>query len=391
MKIISDIVVYILVGCAVLGGLASVFRPKSKLGEQFMEGINSMGGLFVPIAGIMASIPILTQIISWTIGPVFSFLGADPAMAATTLLAVDMGGYPLAHSLAATNEAWTIATINGYMAGATIVFTIPIALQIIPEKYYRELSLGAMIGFISIPFGILISCLVIYFTNPLIRGDVSTSLDAAQVALNMDIMVVVRNLFPLVLICIIMAYGLMKFPKQMIKGFKVFGQGVDGFAKLIITLSIVQMFTGVFNNFPLDPIIADAISQERALEITGTIALMLCGAFSMVYLLQTYLSKPLEKIGRMLGLSKELTAGVLAASANSIAAFSMIDETMSEIDIISLVAFSICGAFVIGDHLAFTANFQPNLMIPIILGKLAAGFIAIMMVRMAYKYIKVTA
>ncbi|MGI8860483.1 MAG: ethanolamine utilization protein EutH, partial [Rubrobacteraceae bacterium] len=36
-----------------------------------------------------------------------------------------------------------------------------------------------------------------------------------------------------------------------------------------------------------------------------------------------------------------------------------------------------CSAFLLGDHLAFTANFQPNMILPLMLGKFGAGILAI--------------
>ena len=43
------------------------------------------------------------------------------------------------------------------------------------------------------------------------------------------------------------------------------------------------------------------------------------------------------------------------------------------------IAFSVCAAFLLGDHLAFTANFQPNLILPIMMGKLGGGVFAIVL------------
>ena len=48
----------------------------------------------------MASAPFLEAFVSSVFGPVYSAVGADPAMAATTFIAVDMGGNPLAEALA---------------------------------------------------------------------------------------------------------------------------------------------------------------------------------------------------------------------------------------------------------------------------------------------------
>lgn len=374
--------------CAVLGCIASIFKPDSELGDQFMEGINAIGSIFLPVAGIMASLPILTVVITNVIAPLFSVVGADPSIAATTFLAVDMGGYHLAESLAQTKESWIMATTIGYMAGATIVFSIPVALKIIDEKFHRQMSLGVMIGFITVPIGVLITNLIIMFTNPLVREMVST--DAASTyVLSMTLPMILRNLLPLIIICLLLAVGLWKIPEKMIKGFSVFGKGVDAFTKIVFTLVIVEYFTGlfstVFGTWPFDPIIADALDQDRALEVAGYIGIMLCGAFPMVYLIQKYLSKPIAKLSEKAGLSATTATGILAASANVIALFSMIDDKMEDYEIIAMIAFSVCGAFVIGDHLAFTANYQPQLIVPLLIGKLSAGIIAVII---SYKVFK---
>lgn len=392
MEIISNGVTYIIMACAVAGCIASIFKPDSELGEQFMEGINSIGSIFLPVAGIMASLPILTVIITKFIAPLFSVIGADPSIAATTLLAVDMGGYQLAETLAQTKESWIMATTVGYMAGATIVFSIPVALKIIDEKFHRQMSLGVMIGFITVPIGVFISNLIIIFTNPIIRETISTDATASYV-LNLTFPVLIMNLLPLVIICLLLAFGLWKFPETMIKGFSGFGRGVDAFTKIVFTLVVVEYFTGifgrVFGTWPFDPIIADAVDQNRALEVAGYIGIMLCGAFPMVYLIRKYLSKPIEKLSEKAGLSEKTATGILAASANVIALFSMIDEDMKDYEIIAVIAFSVCGAFVIGDHLAFTANFQPQLIVPLMVGKLAAGILAVIISYKVYKPKKV--
>lgn len=96
----------------------------------------------------------------------------------------------------------------------------------------------------------------------------------------------------------------------------------------------------------------------------------------MVYLLQKYLAKPLKIIGSKFGLLENATAGILAGAANALALFSMI-ENMDPEDKVKTLAFSVCSAFLIGDHLSFTANFQPTLILPVMLGKFIAGLLAI--------------
>ena len=375
MEIIGTIVVYIIMACALAGAIASAIRPESKLGQEFVAGIDSIGPICLPTAGILAAAPFFTAFVKVVFGPLFSSLGADPAMAATTIVAVDMGGYQLADALAQTRESWIMAMITGYMAGATIVFTIPVALKMLEKKDQKYLALGAMSGFLAIPIGVLVASAIIALTNPVIRETVSTNAAATyQMALSFGL--IFRNLVPLTIICIALALGLKLKPDAMIKGFIVFGRVMDAALKLIFVCAVIEYFTGiftqVFGSFGLDPIIADEENTFRALEVAGAIGIMLCGAFPMVYLIRRYLSKPLEKLGGVVGLSPDATAGILAGSANVLALLSMIKDMKAKDKVICL-SYGVCAAFLFGDHLSFTANFQPTLIVPVLLGKLSAG------------------
>lgn len=379
MESIGTIVVYIIMGCAIAGAIASVVRPESELGKEFVAGIDSLGPIFLPVAGIMASAPFLTAFVSNVFGPVYGAVGADPAMAATTFIAVDMGGYQLAEALAQTKESWIMAMVTGYMAGATIVFTIPVALKMLVKKDRKYLALGVMSGLLAIPIGVLVASVVIAFTNPVIREAVSTNAEATyQLALGFG--TIAANLLPLVIICVVLALGLKFKPDAMIAGFTVFGRVLESVLKIVFVLVVVEYFTGVFSTvfggFGFDPIIADEEDVFRALEVSGAIAMMLCGAFPMVWLIKRFLAKPLGAVGRVFGLSSDATAGLLAASANVLAALSMIEDMRAK-DKVIVISFAVCCAFLFGDHLSFTANFQPSLIVPVLLGKLAGGICAI--------------
>ena len=379
MEFFGNLVIYIIMACAVIGALASIFREESELGQQFLKGFQSIGSIFLSVAGIMAAAPYLTMLVSHVYGPAFRALGADPAMAATTFIAVDMGGYHLADALAQTRESWIMAMMTGYMAGPTIVFCIPIALKILKNEDRKYLALGVMSGFICIPLGVLISSLVIAFSNPVIREAVSTN-SAAAYQLAFGFGEIVHNLIPLILICALLAIGLFLVPKQMIKGFNIFGKVLDSALHIIVVLSVVEYFTGafstIFGSWGFDPIIADTTDVNRALEVSGTIGMMLCGAFPMVYLIRTYLAKPLQRIGKSVGLSEAATTGILACSTNVLALFTLVEDMEPE-DKVRTLAFSVCGAFLLGDHLAFTANYQPTLILPVMLGKFTAAVAAV--------------
>ncbi len=379
MEFIGNLVIYMIMASALIGAIFSLIDDNNEIGRQFLEGINSIGSIFLPVAGIMASAPYITHFVTTVFAPMFSLVGADPAMAATTFIAVDMGGYQLAQELAHTNEGWIMAMTAGYMAGATIVFSIPVALKMLKPADRRFLALGTMYGFITIPVGVLVSSLIIFITEPSIRSSISTS-GSADITIIFSLKEIIFNLTPLCLICFSIAFGLYYSPEKMIKGFTILGKVLDISLRLVFIFCVIEYFTGMFTklfgSWGFDPIIADENDINRALEVSGYIGIMLCGAFPMVYIIRTYCKKPLQWLGHKFGLSSELTAALLACSANVLALFAMLN-TLTAKDKIKAISFSVCSAFLVGDHLAFTANFQPSLIIAIITGKLFAGCLAI--------------
>ena len=377
MAEIGNYVIYLIMLCAVIGAFASIRNDEEGLGAEFMTGIYSIGPIFIPVAGIMASIPYLSQFITAVFGPLFETIGADPAIAATTFIAVDMGGYQLADSLAQTREGWITAMIVGYMAGATIVFSIPVGLAMLKEADHKYMALGVMAGILSVPVGVFIACAMLALTNPGVRELVDTNSDSSLI-LQMGMGDILVNMMPLIVVCVAIAIGLKMFPSHMIRGFLLLGKTMDAALKLVLVFSIVEYFTGFFSillgGWGFDPIIADEEDLFRALEIAGYIGIMLSGAFPMVYLIKKYLAGPMDSIGRRLGMDSVGAAGILAAAANILAMYHLIAD-MKVRDKVLCIAFAVCGAFMFGDHLAFTANFQPNMILPILVGKLSGGIL----------------
>lgn len=54
VELFGTVVVYIIMACAVAGAIASAIKPESELGQQFVAGVDSIGPIFLPVAGIMA-------------------------------------------------------------------------------------------------------------------------------------------------------------------------------------------------------------------------------------------------------------------------------------------------------------------------------------------------
>lgn len=345
---VHEILIAIMAVFAVLSALDRIFGNRFGLGQEFENGILAMGSLAMAMIGIICLAPVLASILKPVVVPVYNFLGADGAMFAGTILACDMGGGPLAKELTSDSQAALLGgVITGSMLGATIVFTIPVAMGILKEEDRPFLAKGILCGVVTIPIGVLVGGLVAGF----------------------PLLMVLRNLIPIVLIALIIALGLWKWEKAMIKGFGLFGKGIIALITVGLVSAIVEALTGFVIIPGLAPI-------SEGFETVGEIAIVLAGAFPLVYAITKLLKKPLLKLGKVLSVNDTAAAGLIASLANSIATFEMM-KNMDRRGKVVNVAFAVSAAFVFGDHMGFTAGFAPEMLPAVILGKLAGGITAV--------------
>ncbi|MCD8921478.1 ethanolamine utilization protein EutH [Staphylococcus gallinarum] len=379
MEHIGTVIIYIIMICAVLGAIGAIKDAQRGIGKEFMEGIYTIGPIFANSAGIMASIPFISKFIEHVFGPMFDKIGADPAIAATSILATDMGGYQLADVLKESYEGWIMAMIVGFMAGATIVFTIPLGLPMLEKRDHKYMALGILSGLLAIPFGAFVSTTIMLFSHMKVRTFIGTT-GAATHVFSISFTSVLLNLLPLIIFVVITAIGLYFFSDLMIKLFIIFGKILDTCIKLVFVCSVVEIFTGffthVFGVWGFDPIMADKEDNFRALENAGNIAIMLSGAFPMVYLIRKYFSNGLTRVGGKIGLSEAGSAGIIATIANILAMFKLVKDMPPKDKVIN-ISFGVSSAFLLGDHLSYTANFQPTLIPAVLIGKLSAGILSI--------------
>lgn len=343
-----EIVITVMAVFAVLGALDRILGNRLGLGSEFENGIQAMGALAMAMVGIITLAPVLAGLLKPVVVPVYEFLGADPAMFAGTLLACDMGGGSLAQELTTDPQAAALGgVITGSMLGATIVFTIPVAMGILSDEDKPAAAKGILCGIVTIPVGILAGGLVAGF----------------------PVMMVLRNLVPIVIIGALIALGLWRAEKAMIKGFAVFGKIVVSVITVGLAAAIVESLTG----FEIIPGMAPI---EEGFLTVGAIAIVLAGAFPLVFLITKLLKKPLVRFGRLLRINDTAAAGLIASLANSIATFGMV-KNMDHRGKVVNVAFAVSAAFVFGDHLGFTAGFAPEMLPAVILGKLTGGVSAV--------------
>ena len=344
---------------AVIGALDKITGNHLKLGDEFEKGITTLGPLSLSMLGMMTIAPALSTVLIPLITPVANAVGFDPSALAGILIANDMGGAALADSIA---KQEVLGAFHGLcvasMLGATVSFTIPVALHSAKKENHDDVLLGLLCGICTIPVGCFISGLV----------------------MGISPLTVLINLLPALLISVIIVIGLLKFPKITIKIFSVFGKIISIMITCGLALGIFQTLTGkviLKNTAPL---------MESAATVF-TICITLAGTFPLIAIISKILKKPLSALGRKMELDDTSVVGLIATLANSIATMESADKMNRKGRVLNL-AFAVSAAFVFGDHLAFTLSYNGKYIIPVIIGKLVAGITALLVASILVKKIK---
>ncbi len=345
----SEILMWIMAIGALIGGIDKIIGNKFGLGEKFEEGFNAMGALALGMVGMVCLSPVLSNVIAPIISPILSAIGSDPAIFGS-ILPNDTGGYSLALSLAQNQEAGLYSgLIVASMLGSTVTFSIPVGLNLIAKKETPYFAKGLVIGMITIPIGSIV-------------GGFMAGYNA---------MMVIMNTIPVFIIAVILIIGLKFAPNKTMKGCLYFGNVVV----VVITVGLVAAAFEYMTGIVLIPGMAPI---EEAMNMIETIAVVLLGTFPVLHLLTKILDKPLTAIGTKIGMDAVSTAGMIFSMANSIPVFKTMSDMTSKGKIIN-IAWMVCVAGALGDHLGFTAGVHPEAILPVVLSKIIGGIVAVIL------------
>ena len=336
---------------AALGGLDRMIGNKFGLGERFDEGFHLLGSLALSMAGIMCLMPALSGLLERVIAPAFAALGMDPGMFGG-ILAIDMGGYQLAQSLARDPSVGRFSgIIVGATFGCTAVFSIPVGFSLTPKEAHAALSRGLMLGLMALPAALV--------TGGLICG--------------LGLLNTIWQCMPILLIAGLLLLGLIRRPDSMVKGFSVLSRVISPIAYAGLTVSAVQYMIG----FELIP---GMVSLPEAMQVVSSIGIMLLGSLPLSELLQRLLKRPFEALGRRTGMNAAGTTGLLIGLVNVTPALGMMarmDERSRVVNAAALVS----GASAFTAHFAFTMSVSPEtagaLLAAKIVGAVAAALLAL--------------
>lgn len=342
--------IYIMVVFSMIAGIDKIFNNRFGLGDKFDEGIKSIGGLALTIIGIYCLAPVIAMLLSPILEPFAKFLATNPSVFIGSILAPDLGGYSASMAITSSKN---IGLYNGLilssMLGATISFTLPIALGFVSTKDFDYFVKGVLSGITTIPLGM--------FVGGLMMG--------------IGLKDIFLNLYPVIILVGLIILGLYKAKDKMVRIFKSIGN-------FVIKLSTLGLVFAIFNYFFNWKIVPGMVAIEETAIIVLKIGIILSGAYPMFYLISKLLSKNVSKIEKKTGLDEYSILGIFSSLANSIPMLGVYDKMNNRGKILNS-AFAVSGSYVFGGQLAYVSSVSPTTVGPFIASKLVAGLSAVLL------------
>ncbi len=346
----------VMVCFSMIGAIDRIIGGKMGLAKEFERGFMLWGSMALSMIGMIAISPVIADVMEPVFNFVYEVLHIDPSIIPATLFANDMGGAPLAKEIAVNEQIGMFnALVVSAMMGATVSFTIPVALGMVEKEQHRELLLGLLCGIVTIPLG----CLV------------------AGIVLQLEMTALLINLLPLVIFSGIIALGLIFCPEKCVKIFNIFGICINILITIGLALSILRYLTGI-----------EVIKGMETLEYGAGICLnasaVMTGAFPLMAFIGRILKKPMQKIGKKINVNETSVMGLLSSLATSMTTFGMMRD-MDKKGVLLNSAFAVSAAFTFAGHLAFTMAFDASYIGSVMIGKLTAGVLALIVASVLYK------
>ena len=342
----------------ILGALDLIIGNKIGIGREFEKGIHMLGDLTVSMLGMIVLAPLISHFLSAPLKAFSNIVPIDPSAFIGSILANDMGGAQVSLEIA-NSEAmgYFNGLVVGSMMGAAISFTLPFVMGVISKERRNNVLLGLLCGICTIPVG----CFV------------------AGLMCKIDVLPLLFNLLPLILLSAILTVGLLLFRNASVKMFNIFGIIIKTIVIIGLVIGIFEFLTG----FDIVPYTDPSVTME-GVEIIFNIACVMAGVFPLLFIISKLTAKPLSSLGAKTGLNEKSILGFISTLATSVTTFGMMDE-MDDKGIVLNSAFAVSAAFTLADHLAFTLSFKSEYLPAVMVGKIISGVFALALAIIIYK------
>ncbi|MCD8066101.1 MAG: ethanolamine utilization protein EutH [Oscillospiraceae bacterium] len=345
---VSTVITGIMAVFFVLGAFDRLFGNRLGMGAEFERGFGLAGPTALSMLGLTVLAPALARVLRPTLGALFALIGADAAMLPGMLMSCDIG-YPIS---AAMSDDVRIAEFGGLVVGSVmgfvVSFTIPVACGLISKDDYRPFSTGIMAAYILDP----LACFV---------GGIAMGLPAGTVLI---------NLVPVIIIAAVIVLGLFFVPEIAIKAFR-------WFSKLLMAVITVGLVLGALESMLGLTIIEGLSPISDGFKTLGTVVLSLSGSLPFLYVMRKALKKPLDALGKRVGLNDVTVLSMIIAITSLVPGYSRYGE-MNLRGKVVYAAFSASAGCALGAHLGFTSSMNSEVVAPMLLAKALAGVFALL-------------
>lgn len=339
---------YLMLVFSVIGGIDKLLNNKHGLGVKFEEGFKAIGGLALTIIGIYSFSPLLAKFLLPVLLPLSNIFKVDPSVFISGILASDLGAYTTSIEMATSPVlAEYNSLILGSMLGATISFTMPIAIGLIPSKDIPHFAKGILSGIVTVPIGMIVSGLII-------------GIPLGQIMI---------NLLPIIIFVGVIFIGMIKAQDRLIQIFSVFGKGIIAISTIGLIISILNFSLGI-------ELIEGMLPIEEGAILVVNIAIVLSGAYPLLYFVSRKGHRLLRRVTEKFDIDEYSVLGLVSSLASCIPMFGVFEEMNDKGKVLNS-AFAVSGAFTLGGQLGYVTSVAPEYVNSFIVGKLVAGILAV--------------
>ena len=217
------------------------------------------------------------------------------------------------------------------------------------KEKHKELVFGLLCGIVTIPVGCFFGGLMC----------------------KIPVLTLLYDLLPLIVFSAVAAVGLWLIPRICVRILIVLGFLIKVLIAFGFVLGMIELTLGFK---PIEGT-ADILAT---FEICFRAAIVLAGAFPLLFLLSKLLSKPLGTLGNKLEINSRSTLGFLSSPASNVPTFEAMNE-MDDKGIVLNAAFAVSVSFVLADHLAFTLAIDASYLFPMMAAKIISGISALLL------------
>ena len=340
---------------SVLGALDYITGNHFGIGKDFERGVTLMGTMILSMVGMIVLAPLIAVVLEPVLKLIADNTPFDPSVIAGSLLANDMGGAPLSMEIAKTEiSGYFNGLVVGSMMGATISFSLPLALGVTKPEQKNSIMLGLMCGIAAIPVG----CFV------------------AGLMMRMPIGELLINLIPLVVFSAVLTVGLVKIPHICVKVFSVFGVFIKTLIIIGLVIGIAEFLLGM-------DIVPHTENVMEGVRVCFNATAVMTGAFPLLCIVGKLIKKPMGKFSKKVGMNEVSALGFVGTLATNVTTFGMMKD-MDDKGVVLNSAFAVSAAFTFAGHLAFTMSFNADCLAAVIVGKLVAGVCSVLVALLIY-------